>query len=117
MCQSLSHLTFGHRMEPNTARSPERRQEETFPTQEYVGQPLNHLDVERNGAFEHGNMSRLDAHHLIGLKMVFDRITIQFGECHTGTSQFLQDKTFACKHANAKPPREENIKFHTLLRT
>src|SRR5215213_7557977 len=117
MCQSLSHLTLGHRMQPDTPRSPERRQEETFPTQEYVGQPLDHLDVERDCAFEHGNMPWLNAHHLIALNMVFDRIAIQLGECHTGTSQFLKDKTFACKHANAKPPREENIKLHTLLRT
>src|SRR5215216_2053199 len=117
MCQSLSHLTLGHRMEPDTARPLERRQEETFPTQKYVGQSLDHLNVERDGAFEHGNMSRLDAHHLIGLKVIFNRVAIQLGECHTGTNQFLKDKTFACKHADAKPPREENIKFHTLLRT
>src|SRR5215212_10356897 len=111
MCQSLSHLTLGHRMEPDPPRSLERRQEKTFTTEEYIGQPLDHLDVECDGAFEHGNMPWLDAHDLIRLKVIFDRIAIQFGECHTGTSQFLQDKTFACKHSDAESAREENIKF------
>ena len=49
--------------------------------------------------------------------MIFDRVAVQFGECHTGTGQLLQDETLAREHPNAEPAREKDIELDAFLGT
>src|SRR6266498_4455149 len=116
MCQTLRHLAFGHGVQPDAPGTFECCKKESLTAQENIGESLDHLYIECDRTLEHGNVTRLNTHHLIWLQMILDRVAVQFGKCHAGTGQFLQNKAFPGEHSDTQSTRKENIQFHTFLR-